>query len=79
MGSATLRFALLPDEGGHYLLVQHLGVAGAMDFLVRRRIVDADRAHALGLVHEVVADDLLEAELHWPANSPRGRRLRCGC
>ncbi|MEE2893854.1 MAG: enoyl-CoA hydratase/isomerase family protein [Pseudomonadota bacterium] len=62
MGSATLRFALLPDEGGHYLLVQHLGVAGAMDFLMRRRIVDADRAHALGLVHEVVADDLLEAE-----------------
>lgn len=61
LGSATLRFALLPDEGGHYLLVQHLGIAGAMDFLMRRRIVDAERAFELGLVHEVVDDDALEA------------------
>jgi 2-(1,2-epoxy-1,2-dihydrophenyl)acetyl-CoA isomerase len=60
LGSATLRFALLPDEGGHYLLVQHLGVAGAMDFLMRKRIVDAERALELGLVHEVVEDDALE-------------------
>lgn len=59
MGSATLRFALLPDEGGQYLLVQHLGVAKTMDFLMRKRIVDAEEAHALGLVHEVVADDVL--------------------
>jgi 2-(1,2-epoxy-1,2-dihydrophenyl)acetyl-CoA isomerase len=26
LGSGTLRFGLLPDEGGHYLLVQLLGV-----------------------------------------------------
>ena len=26
MGSATLRFGLLPDEGGQYLLVQQMGV-----------------------------------------------------
>ena len=56
MGSATLRFGLLPDEGGQYLLVQHLGVAKAMDFLMRKRIVSADEALALGLVHEVVSD-----------------------
>ena len=60
MGSATLRFGLLPDEGGQYLLVQHLGVAGAMDFLMRKRIVTAEEAHQLGLVHEVVPD----SELH---------------
>lgn len=54
LGSATLRFALLPDEGGHFLLVQHLGVARAMDFLMRKRIVTADEALAMGLVHEVV-------------------------
>jgi 2-(1,2-epoxy-1,2-dihydrophenyl)acetyl-CoA isomerase len=59
MGSATLRFGLLPDEGGQYLLVQLLGVAGAMDFLMRKRIVDAEEALRLGLVHEVVDDDLL--------------------
>ena len=60
LGSATLRFGLLPDEGGQYLLVQLLGVAKTMDFLMRRRIVDADEALALGLVHEVVAKEALE-------------------
>ena len=59
MGSATLRFGLLPDEGGQFLLVQHLGVAGAMDFMMRKRIVDAERAHELGLVHDVVDDGQL--------------------
>jgi 2-(1,2-epoxy-1,2-dihydrophenyl)acetyl-CoA isomerase len=61
MGSATLRFGLLPDEGGQYLLVQLLGVAGAMDFLMRKRIVEAPEALALGLVHEVAAPDDLDA------------------
>jgi len=60
MGSATLRFGLLPDEGGQYLLVQHMGVARAMDFLMRKRIVGAREARELGLVHEVVPDDELE-------------------
>ena len=32
-----------------------------MDFLMRKRIVSAGEAQALGLVHEVVADDELEA------------------
>ncbi len=59
VGSATLRFALLPDEGGQYLLVQLLGVAGAMDFLMRSRIVGATEALALGLVHEVTPADAL--------------------
>ena len=61
MGSATLRFGLLPDEGGQYLLVQLLGVARTMDFLMRKRIVDAEEALRLGLVHDVVAADRLEA------------------
>jgi 2-(1,2-epoxy-1,2-dihydrophenyl)acetyl-CoA isomerase len=56
LGSATLRFGLLPDEGGQYLLVQLLGVARAMDFLMRKRIATAQEALELGLVHEVVED-----------------------
>lgn len=60
LGSGTLRFGLLPDEGGHYLLVQHLGLSRAMDFMFRKRIVTADEAAALGLVHEVVAPDQLQ-------------------
>jgi len=59
LGSGTLRFGLLPDEGGQFLLVQLLGVGKALDFLLRSRILPAEEALALGLVHEVVpADDL---------------------
>ena len=64
LGSATLRYALLPDEGGHYLLVQLLGVAKALDFLMRKRILSAEEAKTLGLVHEVVApQDLQESAM----------------
>lgn len=59
LGSATLRFGLLPDEGGQFLLVQILGVAKTIDFLMRKRIVDAAEALELGLVHEVVPPDQL--------------------
>ncbi len=62
LGSGTLRFGLLPDEGGHYLLIQHLGLAGAIDFMMRKRIVDAEEAHRLGLVNEVVDDEQLMPE-----------------
>jgi 2-(1,2-epoxy-1,2-dihydrophenyl)acetyl-CoA isomerase len=61
LGSATLRFGLLPDEGGHFLLIQHMGVAKTMDFVMRKRIVTADEALALGLVNEVVPLDQLTA------------------
>ncbi len=54
LGSATLRFGLLPDEGGQFLLVQLMGVARTMDFLMRKRIVSAEEALELGLVNEVV-------------------------
>ena len=54
LGSGTLRFALLPDEGGQYLLLQHMGLAKTLDFLMRNKIVEADEAKELGLVHEVV-------------------------
>jgi 2-(1,2-epoxy-1,2-dihydrophenyl)acetyl-CoA isomerase len=60
MGSATLRFGLLPDEGGQYLLVQLLGVAKTMDFIMRKKIISAEEALALGLVHEVVPAAELE-------------------
>ncbi len=64
LGSGTLRYGLLPDEGGHYLLVQHLGLARAMDFMFRKRIVTADEAAELGLVNEVVdPDDLHRAAM----------------
>lgn len=59
LGSATLRFGLLPDEGGQYLLLQHLGLTQTMDFLMRKRIVSAEEALELGLVNEVVPGEQL--------------------
>jgi 2-(1,2-epoxy-1,2-dihydrophenyl)acetyl-CoA isomerase len=60
LGSATLRFGFLPDEGGQFLLVQLIGVAKTMDFLMRKRIVSATEALELGLVHVVVPPAELE-------------------
>jgi 2-(1,2-epoxy-1,2-dihydrophenyl)acetyl-CoA isomerase len=59
LGSATLRFGLLPDEGGQFLLVQLLGVARTMEFLMRKHIVNGEEAAAMGLVHECVPPDEL--------------------
>jgi 2-(1,2-epoxy-1,2-dihydrophenyl)acetyl-CoA isomerase len=53
LGSATLRFAYLPDEGGHWLLAQTIGVPATIDFLLRQRIVDGREAYEMGLVHAV--------------------------
>jgi 2-(1,2-epoxy-1,2-dihydrophenyl)acetyl-CoA isomerase len=57
LGSATLRMGWQPDEGGHWLLVEHLGVKRALDFTLRKRIVSGAEAAALGLVNEAVDDD----------------------
>jgi 2-(1,2-epoxy-1,2-dihydrophenyl)acetyl-CoA isomerase len=64
LGSATLRFGLLPDEGGHALVVQLIGLAKAMDFFMRKRIVSANEALELGLVHEVVPPEQLLTRAH---------------
>jgi len=59
LGSGTLRFGFMPDEGGQYLLVQHMGVPKTIDFLMRNKIVSAGEALTLGLVHEVVPPEHL--------------------
>ncbi len=76
MGSATLRFGLLPDEGGQYLLVQLMGVAKTLEFLMKKRIVDADEALELGLVNEVVpAADLEDHTLSWARELASGPQV----
>ena len=59
LGSATLRFGLLPDEGGQYLLLQHMGLAKTLDFVMHKKIVTAAEALELGLVNQVVPGDEL--------------------
>lgn len=59
IGSGTLRFGLMPDEGGQFLVTQLVGVAKAMDFFMRNRIVSGEEAAELGLVHEVAPPEEL--------------------
>ena len=76
LGSGTLRFGLMPDEGGHYLLVQVLGLAGALDFMLRARLVDAPEARQLGLVGEVFEPaELLPAAIEQAATFAAGPQL----
>lgn len=76
MGSATLRFGLLPDEGGQYLLVQQMGVSRTLEFLMKKRIVDAGEALDLGLVNEVVPAAELEARTEaWAAELANGPQV----
>lgn len=76
MGSATLRFGLMPDEGGQYLLVEAMGVAKTMDFLMRKKIVSADEALELGLLHEVVpAADLEKHTMAFAVELAEGPQL----
>ena len=76
MGSAALRFGLLPDEGGQHLLVRLIGLARTLDFLMRRKIVDADEAQALGLVNEVVEPEALEqAAMDWASELANGPQV----
>jgi len=51
----------MPDEGGHWLLLQHLGITKTLEFLMRSRIVTAAEALDLGLVTEVVPAEELSA------------------
>lgn len=76
LGSATLRMGYMPDGGGHYLLVQHLGVPGAKDFVFRKRIVDGAEALRLGLVNELVEpDELMDRALGFAAELAAGPQV----
>lgn len=52
---------LVPDGGAIYFLTQHLGVQRAKELVYSGRRIDAQEAHAMGLVNRVVADEELDA------------------
>ncbi len=56
------KIALPPDAGGAWFLVRHLGVARAKDLAFSARMVSAEEALSLGLVHRVVPDGALMDE-----------------
>ena len=64
LGDTSLKFGLIPDEGGAYLFPRFMGMDRALKMSLLSEIYPAREAMELGLVTEVVAD----AELMTRAN-----------
>lgn len=58
---AYFRLGVAPDGGSTYLLPRLVGFTKAQELLFHDRVVKADEALALGLVHEVVPQERLMA------------------
>ncbi len=59
LGDTSLRFALIPDEGGAYLFPLYMGLERALKMSLFSEVYPAAEAKQLGLVTEVVPDDQL--------------------
>jgi enoyl-CoA hydratase/carnithine racemase len=58
IGLPEVLLDIFPGGGGTQRLARAIGEGAALDMILRGRTVDAARAHALGLVHEIVDDAL---------------------
>ncbi len=56
-GSTFARVGLIPGDGGAYLLTRVVGFPRALELMLTARVIDADEAKEIDLVHRVVADD----------------------
>lgn len=56
LGDTSLKFGLIPDEGGAYLFPRFMGFDRALKMSLLSEVYSAKEALALGLVTEVVAD-----------------------
>jgi enoyl-CoA hydratase/carnithine racemase len=56
LGDASLKFALIPDEGGAYFFPRAMGMDRALKMSLLSEVYPARQAMELGLVTEVVAD-----------------------
>lgn len=63
LGDPSGRAGLLPDEGGAWLFPRVMGLEAALRMSLFGEIYDAQTAHRLNLVGEVVAPDRLEARV----------------
>ena len=59
LGDTSLRFGLIPDEGGAYFFPRFMGLDRALKMSLLSEVFSAREALELGLVTEVVADEEL--------------------
>ena len=73
VGDTSLKFALIPDEGGAYLFPRFLGLEKALKMSLFSEVYSAHEALGLGLVTEVVPDaELMPRTRHWAARLAAG-------
>jgi enoyl-CoA hydratase/carnithine racemase len=73
LGDTSLKFALIPDEGGAYLFPWYMGLQNALKMSLLSEVYPADEAKALGLVTEVVPDErLMETASTWATRLAAG-------
>lgn len=66
LGDTSLKFALIPDEGGAFLFPKFMGLERALKMSLFSEVYTAQQAKELGLVTEVVPDaDLMSAARQW--------------
>src|SRR5260370_25190651 len=73
LGDTSLKFALIPDEGGAYLFPRFMGLERALKMSLFSEVYAAREAKELGLVTEVVADaELMPAARRWAERLAEG-------
>ncbi|MEL6342744.1 MAG: enoyl-CoA hydratase-related protein [Myxococcota bacterium] len=60
-GSTFVKVGLIPGDGGAYFLTRTIGFPRALEMILSGRIIGAEEALAMQLVHSVVDDEALEA------------------
>ena len=66
LGDTSLKFALIPDEGGAYLFPQYMGLQNALKMSFYSEVYPARQAKELGLVTEVIPDaELMNTARDW--------------
>jgi enoyl-CoA hydratase/carnithine racemase len=76
LGDTSLKFALIPDEGGAYLFARYMGLENALKMSLFSEVYPARQAKELGLVTEVVPDaDLMNTARQWAGRLAQGPPL----
>ncbi len=66
LGDTSLKFALIPDEGGAYLFPMYMGLSNALKMSLFSEVYPAEEAKQLGLVTQVVPDaELMSRARQW--------------
>lgn len=73
LGDTSLKFALIPDEGGAYLFPRFMGLEKALKMSLFSEVYAARKAKELGLVTEVVPDaELMTTARAWAERLAEG-------